>query len=142
MSNAWSHLPNAHHIDWVLKSLEENPELWATAYDAAESAAWSAARSEAISAAWDAAWDAAWSAAGSAARDAARSAAISAAISAVRDAARDAISALVAYDDCDNFLNMSYEKLKVWAVLSEDPKAVLLLPMVYVKEQLAQEAII
>ena len=81
MSKAWSHLPNAHHIDWVLASLKENPELW--------------------------------------------------------DAARDAISALVAYDDCDQFLNMPYEKLKVWTVLSEDPRAVLLLPMVYVKEKLA-----
>ena len=130
MSNAWSHLPNAHHIDWVLKSLEENPELWTAAWDADWSAAWYAARSAARNAAWYAA------------RSAARNAAWSAAMSAARNAARCSIEALIAYDDCDNFLNMSYEKLKVWAVLSEDPKAVLLLPMVYVKEQLAQEAII
>jgi hypothetical protein len=109
MSNAWSHLPNAHHIDWVLASLKENPELWDAARDAAWDEAWDTARAEAMSAARDAVWD----------------------------AARDVISALIAYDDCDQFLSMSYEKLRVWDILSEDPRAVLLLPMVYVKEKLA-----
>ena len=116
----WSHLPNARHIDWVLKSLKENPEFWVAAWDAARdaarSAAWVAARAEVWDAACDAVWDAAWDAA--------------------RAAAWDVIAALIAYDDCDQFLNMSYEKLKVWAVLSEDPRAILLLPMIYVKEQL------
>ena len=95
MSKAWSHLPNASHIDWVFNSVKENPELWVTAKSAAR----------------DAAWAAAW------------------------DAARTSIAALIAWDDCDQFLNMPYEKLQVWAVLSEDPRAILLLPMVNVKEQ-------
>ena len=129
MSKAWSHLPNAHHIDWVLASLKETPELWGVA--------WSAARDAARAAAWDAAWDAAWSAARDAAWSAAWSAARDAARTAASAAAGDAISALVSYDDCDQFLSMSYEQLKLWAVLSEDPRAVLLLPMVYVREKLA-----
>ena len=126
----WSHLPNAHHIDWVLASLKETPELWAAAWDAARAAA----RTAAWNAAWSAARDAAWSAAWSAARDAARTAASA--------AAGDAISALVSYDDCDQFLSMSYEQLKLWAVLSEDPRAVLLLPMVYVKEKLNEQSMV
>ena len=129
MSKAWSHLPNAHHIDWVLASLKETPELWGVT--------WSAARDAARAAAWDAAWDAAWSAARDAAWSAAWSAARDAARTAASAAAGDAISALVSYDDCDQFLSMSYEQLKLWAVLSEDPRAVLLLPMVYVREKLA-----
>ena len=122
---AWSHLPNAHHIDWVLASLKENPELWNAAgtavwdavLDAAGAAAWSVARDADRAAAWAAAWDTA--------------------MSATWSAARAAISALIAYDDCDSFLDMPYEKLQVWAVLSEEPRAVLLLPMIYVKEELA-----
>lgn len=133
--SAWSHLPNSHHIDWALVSLKENPELWTAAW----SAAWAAARSAARVAAWDAhsgttwfsARDEAWAAIMAAARDAAWFAA--------RDAARTSIAALIAWDDCDHFLNMSYEKLKVWAVLSEDPRAVLLLPMAYVKEKLNEQ---
>ena len=139
--NAWSHLPNAHHIDWVLASLKENPELWDAARDAAWSAAWSAARAAARAAAWDAAWvavkDAARAAAWDAARNAVWDAAWSAAWVAARDVTRTSIAALIAWDDCDQFLNMPYEKLQVWAVLSEDPRAILLLPMVRVKERLA-----
>ena len=122
----WSHLPNARHIDWVLASFKETPELW----NAARAAAWDAARA----AAWDAARDAAWENVWIAARFAARAAAF--------DAAFDVISALVAYDDCDKFLSMSYERLKVWAVLSEDPRAVLLLPMIYVKEKLNEQSMV
>lgn len=57
-TNAWAHLPNAQHIDWVLASLERNPQAW----DAARVAARDAARGAAWGAAWDAcsafiAWD-------------------------------------------------------------------------------------
>jgi hypothetical protein len=142
MSNAWTHLPNAHHIDWVLASLKETPKLWDAARDAARDAAWDEARAAAMSAARDAVWDAArgaawaeaWAEAWDTARDAARAAA--------RAAARSVISALVAYDDCDQFLNMPYEKLKVWTVLSEDLRAVLLLPMVYVREKLNEQCLV
>ena len=146
MNKPWSDLPNAHHIDWVLASVKENPKLWEAAADtdaawdaavhAARSVAWYAARDAAVDAAWaaarDAAVDAAW-----AARNAARSAA---GARAARDAARDAASAsllsLVIYDDCDQYLALGYEKLKVYAVLSEKPQAILLLPMAYVREKM------
>ena len=131
---AWCHLPNAQYIDWVLASLKETPELWA----AARVAAWTTAMTAVRSATWDAAWSAARSAARSAAWDAARDADWGA----IWSAARGAISALVAYDDCDRFLDMPYEKLQVWAVLSEDPRAVLLLPMVYVKEKLNEQCLV
>jgi hypothetical protein len=134
----WSHLPNAHHIDWVLASLKENPEFWSAAWGGA----WDAARAAAWDAAWDATWSAARGAAWSAAWDAARSAARGAARAAASVAAGDAISALVAYDDCDQFLSMSYERLKVWAILSEDPRAVLLLPMIYVREKLNEQCMV
>ena len=130
----WSHLPNAHHIDWVLASLKETPELWGVT--------WSAARGAARGASWDASWDAAVDAARDAAWSAAWYAARGAGWSAAGDAAGDAISALVSYDDCDQFLAMSYERLKVWAVLSEDPRAILLLPMVYVKEKLNEQSLV
>ena len=133
----WSHLPNAHHIDWVLASLKETPELWAEARDESWDAVWDAA----WVAVWDAAWVAAWVAARDAVWDAAWVAVWDAAWVAARDAARSVISALVAYDDCDQFLSMSYERLKVWAVLSEDPRAILLLPMVYVSEQLNERMV-
>ena len=132
MSKAWSHLPNAHHIDWVLKSLKENPELWV----AARHASWDAT----MFAAWDAAWGAVWDAVSDSTRDAvydaARAEVWDAAGTEAWDAARATILALIAYDDCDQFLSMSYKQLKVWAVLSEDYRAVLLLPMIYVKEKL------
>jgi hypothetical protein len=37
---AWSHLPNAKHIDRVLASLAANPEKWDAARYAARDAAW------------------------------------------------------------------------------------------------------
>jgi hypothetical protein len=119
MNKPWSDLPNAHHIDWVLASMKENPELWDAAVDAADLAAGLAY------AAWAAAdTDAAW--------DVARDAAVDAAPVQVRDS----LLALVAYDDCDQYLNMGYVKLKVYAVLSEKPQALLLLPMAYVLEKI------
>ena len=54
----WSHLPNAAHIDRILASVKEHPEVWDAAWDAVI----------------DAARDAIIDAAGNAARDAARDA--------------------------------------------------------------------
>ena len=140
--NAWSHLPNARHIDWVLESLKADPKKWTAAWDAALDRAWDAA----LDRAWDAARDANRTAAYDAARNAtddatrnaarvaARDAAWIAAWVAARDAAWDSILALVAYDDCDEYLSMSYEKLLAWAMLSEKPQAVLLLPLKWIQE--------
>ena len=54
----WSHLPNAHHIDWVLESLKNNPELWDVALDAVDDAARDAARDAVLNATQNAVWDA------------------------------------------------------------------------------------
>ena len=124
----WSHLPNAKHIDRILASVKENPAAW----DAAWNAAWNAA--------WEAAWDAAWNAA----RDAARDAAWNAGWNAARDAAWNAgwnagwnaALALVAYDHAAKYLEMTPAQLRVWAELSEDPAAVLLIPAVIAFESL------
>jgi hypothetical protein len=128
--SAWSNLPNAKHIDRVLASVKEHPETWDAARDAvrhavrhaARDAAWCAVRHAVRHAAYDAAWSAAWSAVRGA----------------TLDAAWSAILALIAYDDCDQYLSMSSEQLRAWALLSEHPAAVLLLPMVVVREQIEQ----
>lgn len=125
MSKAWSHLPNAHHIDWVLKSVRENSELWALAFNDI----WNAdtkfrtnfsAACEAIPSYIDYFFE---------------DITMPAKNFSAEFLAHKVISALIAWDDCDRFLAMPYEKLKVWAVLSEDPRAVLLLSMVYLKEK-------
>ena len=136
----WSVLPNAVHIDRVLESVKTHPEIW----DAAWNAAWDAA--------WDAAWGAAWDAARLAARDAARDAARYAARNAAGDAARNAASdaawyaardaawyailALIAWDDSAEFLDMTSDELEVWARLSSNPGAILLLPAVRAFEKI------
>lgn len=132
MNNPWSRLPNAHHIDWVLESLRQNPQLWAEAWDAtaanemAREAAWDAT----WEGAWDEAWDAAWAAAWDAAWDAAKGLA--------KDAAISSILALIAYDDCDQYLNIPYEKLQVYNILSNRPQSILLFPMIYVREKIME----
>jgi hypothetical protein len=148
--NAWSHLPNAHHIDRVIESVKENLEIWVEAWDAfrdmASNAIWGAAvaavRDAASDAAWGAASDAAWGAVRGAASDAARGAASDAARlaiwGAVRGAAWGPIAALIAYDDASKYLEMSSGHLRVWAILSEDPAAVLLLPAVVVFERISE----
>ena len=110
--SAWSHLPNAKHIDRTLASVKENP------------AAWDAARG----AVWDAALDAALGAARGAVLDAARRWA--------RGAVWGAVLALVTYDHAAKYLEMTPDQLRVWAELSEDPAAVLLIPAVIAFELL------
>ena len=124
--NAWSHLPNAAHIDRVLESSKSHPEVWDAARTSARSGAWVRARSVS---AYDAAYNAAYNAA-------AYSAAWDAACDAARGAARIAILALIAYDDAAKYLDMSSDQLKVWAILSEDPAAVLLSPAVIAYEKI------
>ena len=146
--NAWSELPNAKHIDWVLNSLEFNPDIWIEArkqaldqaWKQARIQAWDQARKQAWSQAWSQAWDQAWNQA----RHQAWNQAWNQAYDQARDQAwyetRDQVNgvllALVAYDDCDQYLAMTFDELKTWALVSEKPQAILLLPMVYVKEQI------
>jgi hypothetical protein len=48
----------------------------------------------------------------------------------------DATAALIAYDDASKYLDMPVEQLRVWAILSEEPAAVLLLPAVIAFERI------
>jgi hypothetical protein len=127
--NAWDHLPNASHIDWVLASVKQHPEIW--------DATWGAARHAVYDAVYDATYIPAMC---HAAQYAARRAAWNATYVAVAAyaAARSATLALIAYDDCAHLLEMSSEQLKTWAVLSEQPAAMLLLPAVIAREQIRE----
>ena len=127
---AWSHLPNAGYIDRVLASLKAYPDEW--------SAAWDAARSMARGMAYDAARDEAWDMARGAARGAARDAVRTAARGMAYGAAWGAVAALIAYDDCAHYLDMPSDQLRVWAILSEKPAAILLLPANIAFEQIQQ----
>ena len=134
----WSHLANAHHIDWVLQSLKTDSEKWIAALDEAWNATRDAAWNEARAEAWNATENAARAAAWNATRDAALNTDWCLASNTNRLAARAATwnvnLALVAYDDCQQYLDMSYEQLLAWALLSERPQAVLLLPLKWVQE--------
>jgi hypothetical protein len=125
--NAWSHLPNAAHIDRILAHLKAHLDRWTATRDAAWDAAWRTAWRATQDAARGAAWDAARDATQDAARDAARDAAYDD----TRDAARDAIAALVAWDDCAGILDMPVDAVKFLAANGHHP-AVLLLPAVLV----------
>jgi hypothetical protein len=128
--NAWNHLPNAHHIDRVLESVKSHPEIWDATWDKARGAASDAALSASRGAAWDAAWNAALSAS--------RGAAWNAAWNAAMNAAWVTAAALIAYDDASKYLDMPSDQLRVWAILSEDPAAVLLLPAVVAFERISE----
>jgi hypothetical protein len=130
--NAWSHLPNAHHIDRVLESAKLHPEIWEAARDAAHNDLdWYAATDAAMNAARETSHNEAWDAALNA-----RLAAQGAAWIAAQDAAWNAIIALIAYDDASKYLEMPVDQLRFWAILSEDPAAVLLLPAVVAFERI------
>lgn len=56
--SAWAHLPNAHHIDWVLASVKAHPDQWVAARVSAWVAVWDAARDAARDAVYAlTAWD-------------------------------------------------------------------------------------
>lgn len=138
--SAWSHLPNAKHIDRILASVKENPAAW----DAARGAVWGAALDAVRGAVWDAALGYPVPTARGAVWDAALDAALAAARDAVLDAARrwargavwGAVLALVTYDHAAKYLEMTPDQLRVWAELSEDPAAVLLISAVRAFESL------
>jgi len=138
MTTEWSHLPNAEHINWVLDTLKENPEVWSAATDAAWRVAWDASRAAAWSDAWIAARYAGWGVVRDASiKNAALDAAWAAALDAARNDALDAIFALIAWDDSNKLLNMSIEEV---AKLGSEGNhsAVLMLPAVVVKYKLKE----
>jgi hypothetical protein len=126
--NAWSHLPNACHIDRVLESVKSHPEIWDAAWDtdrsadhgdaldASRFADLDASRVAALNASRVASWNASWGAA--------------------KLATMDATAALIAFDDASKYLDMPVDQLRVWAILSEEPAAVLLLPAVIAFERI------
>ena len=128
--NAWSDLPNASHIDWVIESVKTHPEIWSAAYHATRNTAYQPALNTAYDAVRVTGREETWSAALLPTR------------SAAWRAACDASLALIAYDDCDQYLSMTSEQLRVWALLSERPAAVLLLPMIIVREQIQKMKIV
>lgn len=131
----WSQLPNAHHIDWVIKVVKENRQLWNLEVGANSTDLWHTA------------WESAWTKGDVRPRKTAFNAASNSIWNAVgwtgigRSSVRGMILALVAYDDCDQYLSMGYEKLRVYAELSEKPQAILLLPMVYVREEINERMV-
>ena len=120
-TTAWTHLPNATHIDRVLADVAKRPEAW----EAAQDAAWD----EALNAARDAAWDAALDAALDAARDVALDAAWDAARNAARNLTRSAVLALVAWDDAGLMLDQPVSVVRARAAAG-DPAATLMLPAI------------
>lgn len=142
----WSNLPNAAYIDSIIESLKLHSEVWTetclTTGFLARNKVWSGVASAALTAAWraalSAARDAALSAALSAIRDTVRYAAWHTAWDARKNAAIGAVVALTIYDDSAKYLDMTSDELKVWALLSEDPAAVLLLPAVIAYEQIME----
>jgi hypothetical protein len=126
MTTAWSHLPNAAHIDRIIADLKVNINNWNWAYsaawDAARSAAWDRARAAAWAASWDDARSASWAAARFAARDA------------DWGAARTTIVALIVWPESAEYLDLSVESVRVLALLG-DQRAVLMLPAVIAFER-------
>ena len=132
----WSHLSNAQHIDRVLASVKKYPKIWndaqlttsiATsdaAYDAARDEAWVAARDVNLDVIWYATMVEAHNPKGIGSTQ----------------LANGAILALIAYDDCDQYLSMPSEQLRMWVTLTEKPAAVLLLPAVIAFERIGQLA--
>jgi hypothetical protein len=127
----WLHLPNAKHIGFVIESVGKYPDAWTSAWDAARDAA----RYEA----WDAVWDAAKVAAYDAARYEAWDAAMYEAW-AIWYPAKGSILALVAYDDCEQYLDMSYNELVFMAKLTQIPATILLLPYAKAMELINESA--
>ena len=138
----WSHLPNAEHIDWVLETLEKNPEVWGVALNAVNFDSKCALRRDALYAArrasWDAGWSAAWDAAWEASRRASWISASIATLSEARRAAWCAITAVISWNSSNELLDKSVKEITKLA-RAGDHAAVLLLPAVIVKHKLKEK---
>lgn len=118
MSNAWSDLPNASLIDWVISNLRQQPNTWHMSKahpKAARDAAWAAIQ--------DAARDALWY---EVRRQAVRPV--------YRPAASDALLALVAWDDCAELLDANPDHVYTLALLGH-PASMLLHPTVFIRRK-------
>jgi hypothetical protein len=122
MNKPWAHLPNAIYIDFVLESVKYNPDDW--------DLAWVAGWDPVMYQARDRAWGLACNLVSCTVWDLARTAVRNASKGAAMDAAMEVILVLIAYDDCAYMLDMDYEELRTYAIISENPAAILLLPAV------------
>lgn len=120
----WAHLPNSKHIDWVLASAMEHPEIWEEAWNTTRemrsyttySIKWHAMRTiireiSTKEAAYRAEWGYLWDEMGGP----------------VMCATRDAILALIAHDECGYMIESEVGELKLLAKFG-DPRAIMLLP--------------
>jgi hypothetical protein len=136
----WSRLPNAAHIDRVISLMKKHPGVWSEAWVAAGYATENAVREMTWEVTFHRAHDMdrvdVWTAA--------KETAYNATYNAARDAllawyaARDALLALVVYDNSAKYLDTTSDKLSVWAMLSEEPESVLLLPAVIAFERISK----
>ena len=121
--NAWSHLPNAKHIDRVIASVKSHPELWDDAW--AESRVWNQAMGQAWGQAHDQARDQVWYQ-------------VSVWIPWRRaEWARGTLMALATYDDSAKYLKLPIDQLNMLYQLTEHPACILLQPavLVFAKEK-------
>lgn len=133
----WAHLPNAHHIDWVIASVKANPEKWSRAWDAIHETvcyhklmrALHPVQTAALSANRHGIGVKAWEEARTSLEDADYKGSV---------AAAKTVLVLIAYDDCQQYLNMSYEQLLSWALLSENSQVLLLLHLKWMQEHLSE----
>ena len=126
---AWSHLPNAVHIERILTSFRNNSEQWTGAWCerqlVEQHSAWNQVRRDLMSAGWNEY----------------RSAALIKDVAPVWGTAWDAILALVAYDDSAKYLDLPIDQLKMLYALTEHPACALLQTAVMVfamERELAQ----
>lgn len=139
-TKAWSNLPNAKHIDWALKTLEKDSEMWEVALDAVSDAMLNVACNAVWAAGWDAAEDAA-------AQNSSLSFLKSDSWRAARRATWDAVcgdewrpvwgavAALIAWGISGELLDKSVEEVTELAKAG-DYDAILMLPAVIVKNKL------
>jgi len=133
--SAWDHLPNAKLIDQVLADFKAHIDVFDRAWDAssrstvvADDTAWHRIRDVGIREAWlDIARE----------FDDIKHAGRSSGGGTAFRVAMYIVTALIAYDDSHKYLNMTYNELKVWGELSENSAAILLLPYIWIREELA-----
>jgi len=144
--NAWSHLPNARHIDRVIESLKSHSEMWVMNWDVRHDDAILDASSETAillfdsdrSEANDDAWNAIWGVYRGTPKDDDPIRIRGKDWDTVRRTAWDSTAALIAFDDASKYLDMPSDQLRFWSILSEDPAAVLLLPAVIAFERIRE----
>jgi hypothetical protein len=146
--NAWDHLPNAQYIDWVIDSVKQHSKEWSFLSGNYELISSHIMRQSFL---------AAFNRSTRLGRRDVRSLCFATLAKNIAPESRDwdcrlvrgnpyviehtakwAVIALIAYDDCGQYLDMTSEQLKTWALLSEQPQAMLLVPTVEIREHIRE----